>query len=760
MAADMKQAERFVRELSALINKLSAARDDELIDASRYTDILQLRNSTQKKIELEQENDRTLRIGIVGSVKAGKSSFVNACLFDGVPILPTCATPKTAALTRITYSKHPQTVIHFCTQEDWALIEDGANSYSLDLDKAYNKYVADETEKAKQQKTKKDKISGLISGRGTEPAVNILSKEKFSSSKLFTDYSEKEKACREILDMVKNSSENLMSLIGQERSISLDELNDYVGADGKYTPVVSYVEMQTDNEELDGLMLVDTPGLEDPVLSRGEQTKKFLEVCDVVIMLSSSSQFMGDSTVKMIDQMPSAGVERVLVAASRLDQALMNDNHKSLIEASRSVAAANRSQYRVNIASLISDLRDDTMKIGILRQMEKAEPMLTSSVLYTAGVKLEKRQSLNEVENHSISKLKAKYSDFPSDPKELKSLSGINAVRSRLNGIISEKEEIINGKSDKLVSECAVRLHAMTEELTADTKRRLNDLTNGSEDEYRIKYEKICAIIDHTRRNMRHIYEIAADDCQKNEIIIESGIKKEISNHTRLKINKETKTEEWQTGALWWKKDHSETTTTYNISVAQVLNNLNDYFAACQQYIAEEFRLLVDKESISAKVKEVALSAYSNGKLDFSEDDILNPLESTLSKIEIPPYVINSNRFLDRVRSRFTAGHAKNDEIYELESMQSQLLSDASDEMIKELRKCAESIRQTLDMQAVCFSDEIEKRISSERDSVLKQMQEREKYKEKYESLLAELAEARNATRKYIAVNKGETSEQ
>lgn len=38
--------------------------------------------------------DRQLNIGVVGQVKAGKSSFLNTLLFDGQPVLPKAATPK------------------------------------------------------------------------------------------------------------------------------------------------------------------------------------------------------------------------------------------------------------------------------------------------------------------------------------------------------------------------------------------------------------------------------------------------------------------------------------------------------------------------------------------------------------------------------------------------------------------------------------------------------------------------------------------
>ena len=52
-----------------------------------------------------QEEGRNLRIAIVGQMKAGKSSFLNALLFP-IDVLPKAATPMTAALTRIGYAEN------------------------------------------------------------------------------------------------------------------------------------------------------------------------------------------------------------------------------------------------------------------------------------------------------------------------------------------------------------------------------------------------------------------------------------------------------------------------------------------------------------------------------------------------------------------------------------------------------------------------------------------------------------------------------
>ena len=49
--------------------------------------------------QAQQEQNRLMNIGIVGRVKAGKSSLLNALVFDGEPILPKAATPRLVALT-------------------------------------------------------------------------------------------------------------------------------------------------------------------------------------------------------------------------------------------------------------------------------------------------------------------------------------------------------------------------------------------------------------------------------------------------------------------------------------------------------------------------------------------------------------------------------------------------------------------------------------------------------------------------------------
>ena len=62
-------------------------------------------NNLESGIDKIMEEGRDLRLGIVGEVKAGKSSFLNALIFDGEDILPKAPTPMTAALTKSATAK-------------------------------------------------------------------------------------------------------------------------------------------------------------------------------------------------------------------------------------------------------------------------------------------------------------------------------------------------------------------------------------------------------------------------------------------------------------------------------------------------------------------------------------------------------------------------------------------------------------------------------------------------------------------------------
>jgi predicted GTPase len=106
--------------LESLIKELAPARDRF---PRAFEDLERLNREIQQKLARFGEEEQQLSIGVMGRVKAGKSSFLNALLFDGKPILPIAATPETANLVRITYRDEPRLAVEFYSMDEWREIE-------------------------------------------------------------------------------------------------------------------------------------------------------------------------------------------------------------------------------------------------------------------------------------------------------------------------------------------------------------------------------------------------------------------------------------------------------------------------------------------------------------------------------------------------------------------------------------------------------------------------------------------------------------
>ena len=160
-------------------------------------DISELKNFAERfksKIKDFYNENRKLNIGVVGQVKAGKSSFLNTLLFDGQEILPKASTPKTATLTKMEYSDENIIEIEYYSDEDWYVIERNA-----EIDSDNEIYVS-----ARE-------IVDMVKSRGIDPK----------------DYTDR--------GTEKIKFDTYEELIAQ--------LNDYVGEDGKVTPLVKAVTL-------------------------------------------------------------------------------------------------------------------------------------------------------------------------------------------------------------------------------------------------------------------------------------------------------------------------------------------------------------------------------------------------------------------------------------------------------------------------------------------------------------------------------------
>ena len=135
-------------ENNEIVEKICALRGQFEDLASRYSDDegfvdsvnasldeneLLTKDKIREDFAKNTANERLLRIGIVGAVKAGKSSLLNALFFDGNDILPKAATPMTAALTELSYGEKCEISIDFFTENDVLSLKEKSETYSREL---------------------------------------------------------------------------------------------------------------------------------------------------------------------------------------------------------------------------------------------------------------------------------------------------------------------------------------------------------------------------------------------------------------------------------------------------------------------------------------------------------------------------------------------------------------------------------------------------------------------------------------------------
>ncbi len=116
----------------------------------------------EKTLKEMQAKDRDLKVGIIGRVKAGKSSLLNALIFEGVEVLPKAATPMTASLTVLKYAQTLSAEVEFYSQKD-----------ILELENEHERYVREFNRIVEEEEVKKQKEKQSLSNRAKEGFKNL-----------------------------------------------------------------------------------------------------------------------------------------------------------------------------------------------------------------------------------------------------------------------------------------------------------------------------------------------------------------------------------------------------------------------------------------------------------------------------------------------------------------------------------------------------------------------------------------------------------
>ena len=221
------------------------------------------------KAEIKRAEEQKLTIGVIGQMKAGKSTFLNSFIF-GDTILPAATSPMTASLSYITYGPEKKLVAEFYTPDEWAELR---NTAQLPIEEGQESTAQGSKIKAAQELVAK---AGKIS--------------------------------------------QLDSLLGQTKEDSFSNLIDYVGADGTYIAITKAVTLYYPLEYLKGVEIVDTPGFNDPIVSREERTRQFLKQADVsLLLLYAGRAFDASDRDILFKDVRNCDIGKILVGINKYD---------------------------------------------------------------------------------------------------------------------------------------------------------------------------------------------------------------------------------------------------------------------------------------------------------------------------------------------------------------------------------------------------------------------------------------------------------
>ncbi|WP_164871241.1 dynamin family protein [Helicobacter pylori] len=612
----------------------------------------------EKTLKELQDTNRDLKVGIIGRVKAGKSSLLNALIFEGVEVLPKAATPMTASLTILKYANTLSAEVEFYSPKDIAELENEHERYVRE----FNRIVGEEVKKQKEKQSLSNRakegfrnLSNKFSGNKSDkeaPKERVLSDEEINEraeriakdklkgdEKLVSSYDQYEK-------MKKSGLTNTETLDPCIQANSLQELNQkllqFVGANGKFMPYTKAVGISLNNPNLKDLEVIDTPGVNDPIASREERTKALLKDCDVVFIVSSFGQFLTDSDMDLFDRVSNKeGLQEIYFVASQTDSAVCGPS-----EVQKHLPTALENAQKSLSSSLNKAMEALIQKNS--NQREIFEKAIKNGVILASGACFSMYKDFNN--QASWEREKEEYqlawenliNDYPDafnsvdkSEESLLLLSNMGAIKDRLEKAAQRKEKIISQRLQDYAQSQANNLHSFITQLLQDLedeKKRVKNADISAIKEQIKTYENLSGNID---TKFREAYEeFILHFINKIRTGLDETLKKAIQTAkvgAREEEEEERYTERVKQGGLgglarWFGSVVGEKDWGYNevertratIKAGAVLDYLTEMHESCESALndsANSFKVVFKKE-LYAKVFSQLREIISDDLID------------------------------------------------------------------------------------------------------------------------------------------------
>ena len=504
----------------------------------------------EKTILSMDEENRVLKIGIVGRVNAGKSSLLNALVFDGKDILPKAATPMTAALTKLEYGEIIEANVEFYTQEDIDSLKTYYNKYEEKFEKL-KKEKLDELKEKEIKKLKVAEIDEYTKNNIEQKSENIANREMKKDEQLFSSYDQYSKI------KASNLSLNELKKFENIQADNIDSLNkklyDFVGADGKYMPFTKSVTIKLNNENLKDIEIIDTPGINDPIASREERTKELLKNCDVIFVVSPSGQFLSSEDIDLLDRITKKeGIQEIYIIASQIDNQLYGSekekNRGDLLKVLESI----KNTLTKSMKDVITEqIKQFPYQEDIFDKFMKNDVLYSSGATYSMLQRFEDKENWDDNLNHIWKNLNQHYKDYFSDDESAKAnlylLSNMQNIQNALKEVREKKDEIIRKRKEEFIKAKLNSFEQYNKSIQKDIKEKIEKIKSSDIKDIKTKKDNLLKVKSQTSEAVNWKYEDFLDANERNlNILLVKEVNKYFQNNNdEISKSEDTKKESY-----------------------------------------------------------------------------------------------------------------------------------------------------------------------------------------------------------------------
>ncbi len=670
-------------QLSVLCQHIGVWRDRF---PAQTDDLSQLQQAFAAKLARLESDGLKLSIGIMGQVKAGKSSFLNALLFDGKPVLPVAATPKTANLTRISYGESPLLTVHFYTPQEWRDIEAQAASQ----------------------------------GEHAEAKV-----------------------ARDLLKMVSQQGLDVASLLAQPTQTMpaqdvdglMNKLNDYVGENGRYTAVVKSTEIQLPLDELKGFDVVDTPGMNDPVPSRTQKTREYMAQCDVVFFLSRASQFLDQSDMDLLmNQLPGNGVKRIVLVAGQLDGVILDDgfDRKSLAEteANLSMRLGRRAAGEMEKRAKFREEGGDIAIAAMLRTLK--EPILASTFAHGFAVwePAQWNDAMRHVHQELTEMAAGSWHDYVFTHQDWQRIGNFASLRAAYQSARQDKQALLKAQRDELLPETRCELQRRLQALVDAADSRAKQLKSGDmvsmeaqikdcESRMTLIQESIQTVVRNALAKMeKSVVEVQTELKQSATRAVQVSVREGVDFHDKgYSVSDSTWYKPWTWGNTKWIPNMVPFNFTY-LSTADLIEKLVNYQRDSSTTLEARFNAALNLRDLRTDMKDALLKALNTRSEDFDPGQFRALLAGTLSRMNLPVLQIVQSDAISSISSQFSGDERDSKKMKVMQQAHKDAVESIRRELLASFEEAVAGLRQQLGAVSQTLAAEFAQDLEKERQQL------------------------------------------